>query len=930
MTKQAWPGRWETRRRSSRQPSTAAPASASAAEPVGPLPPGAKWQLVVVSHTHWDREWYFPFQTFRFRLVGLMDHLLGLLEREPDFKHFTLDGQTILLEDYLAVRPDRRDDVARFVRDGRLLIGPWYVPPDEYLAGGEALIRNLLWGIRLARELGGAMMVGYSPDAFGHIAYLPALLRGFGIEDAVIWRGAGDDLEKTEFFWQAPDGSEVLTLHMPMGYGFAPLLPDDDVFLAAVLKDFRRRLEPRATTPYLAIMNGVDHIMPQPNLPRVVAVANSFLEDAEMTQGTLPLVLSKVRDFMRGRGEEWPRYRGEFRSSRRSHILPGTLSARMWIKQRNQQCEDRLTRWAEPFSVWSNLLRARLGSDWAEPAIPPGPHTPYPSDLPATTGLLKQAWKYLLQNHDHDAICGCSVDAVHRETAARFDACEQIGEDLTRHALESIAAQTPSEGGQSVVVFNPSEETRTDFVSFRWRQRDGREPYAVADEDGSETPCQVIERPPRQYVMTSAEPPPRLEVGFMARDVPPFGYKTFRLLRGERLRRQPPPPGERSIENEFFRVEAARDGLITVIDKESGRALKGLNRFVDGGDRGDEYAYWAPSHDTIVDAPSRAPTIRVAESGPARFTLQIDQVYSLPVSLARGRERRSVRTVGCRIRTLVRLYLGVRRVEFRTEVDNAARDHRLRVHFPTGVAADVAAAEQHFGVIARPLALPEADETWLEQPVGTYPQKSFVDVSDGKRGVMLANRGLPEYQVLPEAEGATIALTLLRCVGWLCRADMTTRRGLAGPPFLQTPDAQCPGRHTFDYALIPHAGGWQEAFAEARRFGLPMRARPAAGQGTLPPQGSLLEVRPSSVRVSAVKFAEDGSGVIVRLYNIDDRPVRAWVRFHEPYEGVERVTLDERPLGEEPVRNGRVELRLKPSEIVSLLFRAKLWRQAPR
>ena len=926
MTGQAASGRRETRRRSSRQLSIAAPATA--ADLVGPLPPGAKWQLVVVSHTHWDREWYLPFQNFRLRLVGLMDYLLDLLAHEPDFKHFTLDGQTILLEDYLAIRPDRRDDVSRFVRDGRLLVGPWYVPPDEYLVGGEALIRNLLWGIRLARGFGGAMMVGYSPDAFGHIAYLPSLLRGFGIEDAAIWRGAGDDLEKTEFFWVAPDGSEVLTLHMPMGYGFAPL-PDDDVLLAATLDDLRRRLEPRATTPYLLIMNGADHSAPQPNLPRVVAAANSFLEDAEMTQGALPLILGNVREFMRGREGEWPRYRGEFRSSRRSHILPGTISARMWIKQRNQRCEDRLTRWAEPFSVWSNLLRARLGGDWAAPAVPPGPRTGCPSDLAATAGLLKQAWKYLLENHDHDAICGCSVDAVHRETAARFDACEQIGDDLTRHALDSIAAQTRSDGGQSVVVFNPSEESRTDFASLRRRRRDGRAPYAVVDNEGNETPCQVIGRPPRQYAMTSAEPPPRLEVGFVARDVPPLGYKTFRLLRGERLRRQPPPAGERSIENEFFRVEATRDGLVTVVDKENGHALRGLNRFVDGGDRGDEYAYWAPLHGMIVDAPARTPAIRVAESGPARLTLQIDQTYSLPVSLARGRERRSTRTVGCRIRTLVRLYPGVRRVEFRTEVDNAARDHRLRVHFPTGVSTDVAAAEQHFGVIARPLALPEADESWMEQPVGTYPQKSFVDVSDGERGVMLANRGLPEYEVLPGADGATIALTLLRCVGWLCRADMTTRRGLAGPP-LRTPDAQCPGRHAFEYALIPHAGGWQEAFAEARRFALPMEARPAAGRGTLPSQGSLLEVTPSSVRVSAVKFAEDGSGVVVRLYNIDDRPVGARLRFNEPYERVEMATLDERPLGEAPVRNGRVELRLKPGEIVSLLFRAKLWRQARR
>jgi alpha-mannosidase len=276
----------------------------------------------------------------------------------------------------------------------------------------------------------------------------------------------------------------------------------------------------------------------------------------------------------------------------------------------------------------------------------------------------------------------------------------------------------------------------------------------------------------------------------------------------------------------------------------------------------------------------------------------------------------------------VSLYPGVRRVEFRSEVDNRARDHRLRALFPTGVQARLAAAEQHFGAIARPLALPEADDTWMEQPVGTFPQKSFVDVSDGQRGVTLANRGLPEYEVLPGPNGATIALTLLRCIGWLCRADMTTRRGPAGPPFLQVPDAQCPGRHTFEYALIPHEGDWRKAFAQAHRFRLPMQARAATGEGSLPPRGSLLEVSPQSVRLSGLKFAEGGSGVIVRLYNIDDRPVRARVRLNEPHEGVKLVTLDERPIRQAPVRNGRVDLRLKRNEIVSLLFRTKLWRRA--
>src|SRR3989337_2415308 len=183
--------------------------------------------FVVVPHTHWDREWYLPFEAFRARLVRMMDALLELLDRDPEYKHFVLDGQTIPLDDYLEIRPERRPDIERLVKAGRLLIGPGYVLPDEFLIGGESPIRNLQSGIRSAKAYGGAMMVGYSPDAFGHTAHLPAILRGFGIGTVAIWRGVGREATTSEFRWTSPDGSEVLVLHFPYGYGLMATLPTE-------------------------------------------------------------------------------------------------------------------------------------------------------------------------------------------------------------------------------------------------------------------------------------------------------------------------------------------------------------------------------------------------------------------------------------------------------------------------------------------------------------------------------------------------------------------------------------------------------------------------------------------------------------------------------------------------------------------------------
>jgi mannosylglycerate hydrolase len=882
------------------------------------------WKLIVVSHTHWDREWYFAFETFRARLVGMMDQLLDLLDRDPGYRCFMLDGQTIALDDYLKVRPDRRADIERLVKAGRLQLGPWYLQPDEALVGGEALVRNLIRGLRAARQFGEPMMVAYLPDCFGQIAHMPTVLRGFGIESAVWWRGADESLEKTEFFWRAPDGSEVLTVHLPDGYGIANALPVEREALLEKIRDIRQILEPRATTPYLLLQNGTDHTPAQLELSGIIATVNEALTDAEIVHGHLPMLFAGIREFMGDQSGAWPRYQGEFRCGQRAHLLPGTLSARMWIKQRNQECEDLLARWAEPLSLWSALMRNRLGENWREPPVPPGPPSPYPSHLPSMVGLLNEAWGELLRNQPHDSICGCSIDQVHDEMRPRFDRCWQIGEELTRQAMRSLCAQMPSEGGVGAAVFNPLNGPRTDFVTVELPKREGEVPLELVDPSGRAIPCQVLPRESRvsplgpvDYFVSELF---RVQVGFVAPEVPGFGYRTFRAVYGPA--RPAAAGGGASIENEFLQVTAdPEDGTLTVLDKPSGRRLSGLNRFVDGGDRGDEYNYCQLGHDEVVDRPSRPPRIAVVESGPSRWTLEVALDYNLPVSLAEDRDERSPERVECPIVTRVSLCPGLRRIDIHTEVENNAEDHRLRVHFPAGVQTDVSHAEQHFGVITRPLALPAWDKTWAEEPIGTYPQKSFVDVSDGEHGLMLANRGLPEYEVLPGESNVTIALTLLRCVGFLARFDLTTRPTLAGP-LVAAPGAQMLGQHAFDYALILHEGGWEQGWPEAHRFAVPMRARRVEdGSGALPAEGALLALEGPAFVVSALKPAEDGKGVVVRLYNVTSGPASGRVRLVEPFQSAEFVNMDEASLAEAPLEDGWMRLEARPNQVLNLRFR---------
>ena len=887
-----------------------------------------KRQLMVISHTHWDREWYLPYQSFRVRLVGLFDMLLDIFDSDPGYKHFMLDGHTIPLEDYLEVRPERFEDIERAVKRGRLLIGPWYIIPDEYLPGGEALVRNFLRGHRVAGAFGPVMKVGYIPDPFGQIAHMPAILRGFGIDCATMWRGADASLKTTEFWWEAPDGSEVLTIHKPKGYGAAAQLPQQTKALVARIQAVRDDLEPLATTPYVLVMNGSDHLGPQPELSSMLRAANEVFGDAFLRHSSLPEVFERIREFMGDRAPEWPRHRGEFRSGARAHLLPGVISARMWIKQENQECEDLLAHWAEPFSVWAGILKREMGEEWTPPLPPATAHIPFPKEDASIAALIDRAWRYLLENQPHDSICGCSVDSVHEEMRQRYRWVKEIGEEIVRQSLRTIGALAPDHPLGSVTVFNPTPQPATGYVTASVPWSPETPVVAVIGPDGERVEAaqagamRLTELPP------GAPPgfdPARAEIGFVARDVPGYGYKVYRIEEAQApVPARGAPDAAGGIENESFHVVAdPADGTLTVTDKRSGRVLSGLNRFVDGGDRGDEYNYCVPEDERVVDRPASPPKIS-ASAAPGMQALTIELTYELPAGLSADRRARSAATCAERIVSTVTLTAGVPRIDVETVIFNAAEDHRLRAHFPAGVHADVSKADEHFGVIRRPVELPAWDaETDMEQPVGTYPHKAFVSVDDGTRGLAVANRGLPEYEVLETPEGAVIALTLLRSVGWLSRGDISSRRGGAGPQ-IRTPGAQLHGRNVVAYSIIPHEGDWAHAGVHvlAVQFLRRMRARwDRHGIGRIAAQGALLEVSSPAFQVSAIKRAEDGEGVIVRLYNTLDGPAETAVDLTPVHGPVSMVNLNEEHIAEIPRVDGEVPVAARANEIVTLRFR---------
>ncbi|MCS7011825.1 MAG: hypothetical protein NZL98_10690, partial [Anaerolineales bacterium] len=830
--------------------------------------------LHLVSHTHWDREWYRTFQQFRLRLVHLMDSLLHLLDSDRNFKHFMLDGQTIILEDYLQMRPENEEKLRHYIRDRRILIGPWYILPDEFLVSPEATIRNLLTGDRLCRRFGPKMRVGYIPDPFGHIGQMPQILQGFNIHTACVQRGLSD--EPCEFWWEAPDGSRVFMAYLRDGYGNAAGLPTSESqrFITEV-KRLRDSLLPHSLSGrHLLLMHGTDHMEPPPDTSYAIAAARRQLDGDELIHSTLPDYLTSVQASLRR--ETLTVVRGELRNPKRFHLLPGVLSTRMWIKQRNRACETLLEKWAEPFSTFARWNIQTLKQANRETFQP--------------SNILREAWKLLMQCHPHDSICGCSIDQVHDEMRPRFDQVEQIGEEITRQSLDLISRQIHTSAFQSsinnpqsaILVFNPLSFTRTDTVSL---EVESSVPFNLLDESGKLVPYQLmglggkelvhaemsaaelgnlygnirdgrvmglsileveIERQDATVYLTahvSETRPPDLaawgralseieslladptvktfrvralatdkaRITFTASDIPGLGWRTFYLVPRPGTEATPTrlPPQARQllplaklpfvqklttrprrarppyrIENEFFTVEVERDGTLTLSDKTSKTVYCGLNRFVDGGDCGDEYNYAPPAADRLVTP--RLRRVSLAQ-GLTRQTLTLELELSTPATLTPDRKSRSKETVLNRITSYITLTRGVPRVDIRTLVNNNARDHRLRVHFPAPFKVDKAEHDGHFEIVERRIGIPDYDETWVEQPRPEVPQRAFTSISDGQNRLTIANRGLPEVEVRQNASGnAEIVLTLLRCVGWLSRDDFSTRRGHAGP-FIETP-----------------------------------------------------------------------------------------------------------------------------------------------
>jgi alpha-mannosidase len=838
-------------------------------------------RVAIVPHTHWDREWYEPFQTFRMNLVDTLDRLLDLMESDPSYADFLLDGQMAAVDDYLQVRPEAAARLSALATAGRVTMGPWYVLVDEFLISGETIVRDLQMGMARATDFGGAMEIGYLPDMFGHVAQMPQVLKLAGLEHAVVWRGVPSAVTKTGFWWEAPDGSAVRTEYLPVGYGNGAVLPDDAKALVRRIEDHETEIGPFLIGDLL-LMNGSDHLAPQPWLGRVAAEANELQDDYRFEVTSLPAYLAGAPT------EGLERWRGELRSGARANVLMGVTSNRVDVKRAAAAAERQLERRAEPYA-------ALFGSSW------PG-------------RLLELAWLEVVRNAAHDSICACSVDDVVDAVLHRFAEARQIGEGVASRALGALS-RSMAEAGPMVV--NPSARPRSGVVELVvgaeeppgpdvqvLSERFGLPGSMTLDAETVRTILGMLQGPkidndawvqeirveeddtgidltvfvgPEErpnvpiaevkqdlYTRLGARPdvpirvrldqPPIRRIAARVAGVAGFGWRGFAPA---------PLAHPASVETGEDGAVTLANGLVTVaVDPADGTfsvdGLAGFGRLVDGGDLGDSYNYSPPHTDSLLDTPESV-AVAVGLGGPVRAEAVITATYRWPDHVD-GSTQTRVGEQTVQIVTNVEVRADEPTVRVTTSFVNPSRDHRLRVHLPLPTPAQSSEAECAFATVTRGLtAEGRPDELGLP----TFPARRFVSAG----GLTVVHDGVVEYELvdIEGGEGArTMALTLLRSTGMLSRLGMAYRPFPAGP-LTAVDGLQLVGRPLVArYAL---ALGEVDPWAMADDVLLPLEVVHAVGGGSRGPEGSALSIE--GAEVSAVR--REAGLLEVRVHNPSDR-----------------------------------------------------------
>ncbi len=826
----------------------------------------------IVSHTHWDREWYRTFNYFNVKLSYLFDNLFKILDENQDYKHFMLDGQMVMIEDYLLMYPSQKEKLKKYVEEDRIIIGPWYTQPDEFAPNAESLIRNLLIGINMAREYGEYMKVGYLPDSFGHSSQLPSILRGFNINKACIMRGVPiDKLSSPLFNWKSLNNDAVLTVSLPTGYSNGMFLPSESSKIDLRIKKEVEKLKKYGQQDNFLIMEGIDHQFPNGEITSYIKkhkdIKHSSLENyINALERTNLEVLN-----------------GELISPVTNRVHLTMASTRMKQKQQNRDSERLLIHKTEPISVLNYLN----GTTYKK-------------------ALINNAWKKLLKNQTHDSICGCCTDEVHREMDQRFAEIKEIGETIYKANSRAFAKKVS--GDQlTLTVYNHSfvkgkrvvkTVVYTDSDNFILRDPKGNIVSYILESqvqtDASQlsiwslymdTPCLVYETKISFLIDFD------FNYGFLQLDIIEDKENTPKTYLNSK---------KTNISTEYYEIKINQNGSLNVYDKEFNKEYKELVIFEDSGDCGDTYNFCPIEDDPkITSELSRFKNLEVEQSE-ILTTVKLSLDLEVPSHL--NTEKRSDDKKVLELDIEYTLYNHSRRIDVKTTFNNTILDHRLRVLLDSGIETRANYSEVNNGIIRRDNYRIE-NENWndlgyVEKPLSIYPMQRFVYLKDNNDTFSVLNKDLTEYEIL---DNHTIALTLLRSVGYMGKGNLSVRPGRPSGVPIETPDAEELGVHSREFtiytgknlnvSMITNQAQIYSVNTEAVQSMVPLtNIKNRLGEYldmyqvktlqsvieddlSVDSNNNLFELKTDDLVITSIKKAENEDAVLVRIYNPNNKDV---------------------------------------------------------
>lgn len=873
----------------------------------------------VIFTTHWDREWIQTFEQYRFRLVEMMDQMLAILGDEPSLR-FLLDGQAVVLEDYLAIRPEKRAQMEALGQAGRLVVGPWYILADQFLECDEATVRNLLLGFRLSRPFGGPMMHGYVPDSFGSVTALPTILNGFGIRHANLRHGRAHmrDIDAPVVRWQGPDGSEILVLFRGYGEAIDMAYPNQSSDISLVTPTTQSAAEAAGKViererammpvPQIYLSTGTDHMPMRTDMSSILASLSRNIPNVQWIVSDPHECLLAIEAAVTKYDIELETVEGEMRGERRKPTkLDGAITTNVTVKRLNRECEILIYRLLEPLAC---ILESHTGQSCQH--------------------MLDHLWKLVIQSHAHDSICACSRDEVMVEIIARFEKVKQLSAVISERWMRHLFPASPFEIDHppAVVLLNTVAGRGCDCVSAQATvpHRLTAKRYELVDRDGnvvgSARPLAVRRNDMETFYATASDlvtlrckavRDARIDrdcytVVDLKAEMDFGDASGFHLLQLQPSKRKSKPVVtlcDRGIANERIAVHVMDDGSIELKDLKLGARYPYLFWLHDSADWGDTYRRMPLASDQPILSEQPVQT-RYRQNADDSATLEI--IHRLNIPRDSNKTSRSQRTIAHRIVIALTIHSRQPMVTIRVKLNNRAVHHCLRLGMRFAGRPSLQSGG-HFGVLSRQWA--DHDDPCADKPMTDF---LHLDMAD-QRGLCVMTKGLYEFKAQRRYDGdSDLYVTLLR------PTDMIGEGAGCNYPVEHAREI---GQREMELA-ISLSDSLEQSINRAAAYTTPILATGVIGHDQVMqnvPQ-KLVELSNSVLYLSCLKPADDGNGMIVRCVNPSKTAQSGKVRLHLPHHHVQQTDLSERAIKTLIIdKQGWVTFHAQACQIITLRFK---------